>query len=331
MQSITSSVVRILAVIAVSSVAVPGALAAFAAGGHDLPPSAIGDRQVFLNFNAPAIASLSDRIEMSYSFIDKATGDKIPHVTYYLTVTNPSGDKTFSEVLHGHDGTVNVEFRPSDQYVVNANYDNLAASYVPDQAGVIKVAGPVFAMEGNYRVGIEVNGIDFDNTFLQEPIKYGYALTVASVQEFSVSHEEEDFGIEVSSPIEVESVELKPESKQLVIQYPGGEWKHVDNFQVNVEFPDEMMSGPFTAVFNGMDLNVTESQSEGRTSLFLNGTHLDVMQMNQSGMEGMQMDGQQNAIVITATNVVPEFRIAMAVAAGAAMGAVIVARRKPRL
>jgi hypothetical protein len=49
-----------------------------------------------------------------------------------------------------------------------------------------------------------------------------------------------------------------------------------------------MMSGPFTAVFNGMKLEVTEEHRDDRTTtLFLNGTHLDVMQMNQSGsMEG---------------------------------------------
>lgn len=152
-------------------------------GHHNLPPSDIGGREVFLSFNAPSIADPSEEIDMSYSFIDKATGKNVNHVTYFLTISDPQGNQTFSEVLHGHDGTVRLQFRPGEgQYRVNANYDNLAASYVPDPAGLITVTGPVFAKQGNYTVNIEVNGIDYDNTFLPEPIKYQYSLIVASAQ-----------------------------------------------------------------------------------------------------------------------------------------------------
>jgi hypothetical protein len=257
---------------------------AYGAGGHDLPPSNIGDRQ------------------------------------------------TFSEVLHGHDGTVNLQFRPGeDQYKVNANYDNLAASYVADQGGAITVVGPVFAEQGSYKVNVEVNGITYDNTFLPEPIKYEYPLVVAAAQKFAVSYREMNFNVNVSSPSQFENVELKPENKQLTIQYPGGEWQHFDDFQVYVDIPKEMMSGPFTAVFNGMELMVTEEQKDDRTTtLILNGTHLDMMQMNESGsMEGMEMEEaqQQNTIVITATSVVPEFPFALPVAGAAIAAALAVARK----
>jgi hypothetical protein len=53
------------------------------------------------------------------------------------------------------------------------------------------------------------------------------------------------------------------------------------------------------------------------------------MQMNQSGrsMEGMEMEesDQQNAIVITATSVIPEFPLAIPVAGAAIVAALIVA------
>jgi hypothetical protein len=183
-----------------------------------------------------------------------------------LTISSPQGNQVFSEVLHGHDGTVNVEFRPGEegQYKVNANYDNLAASYVPDQAGIITVTGPVFAEQGTYAVNIEVNGIDYDNTFLPEPVEYQYALTVAAAQKFPISYEDMEFNINVSSPLSVERVELMPENRQLVIQYPAGGWQHLDDFQVSVDIPNEMMSGPFTAVFNRMQLNVSEQQKDNR-------------------------------------------------------------------
>lgn len=267
---------------------------------------------------------------MSYSFLDKTSGNDIQHVTYLLTVTNPEGKKTFSEVLHGHDGTVNVEFRPSDaqSYKINANYDNLAASYVADQAGTIAVVGPVFNAPGNYNIDVEVNGIDFDNTFLPEPIEYKYGLAIAEVKKFAVPYEEMTFDVNVSSPSPVEKVTLVPDQKQLVIQYPSGEWQHFDNFQVYLTMPAEMMSGPFTATFNGMQLQVTEDRKDERmTAIALNGTHLDVMEMNGSGMEGMEMGDQQNSIVITATNVIPEFPLALPVAAIAIATALIFARK----
>jgi hypothetical protein len=301
-------------------------------GHHNLPPSNIGGREVFLSFNAPPIVDPSKEIDMSYSFMDKATGKNVNHVTYFLAITDPQGNQSFSEVLHGHDGIVRLQFKPGGegQYIVNANYDNLAASYVPDPAGLITVTGPVFAEQGTYTVNIEVNGIDYDNTFLPEPIKYQYSLAVAAAQKFPVSYEDTNFNVNVSSPISIQNVTLNPESKQLIIQYPSGEWQHLDNFQVYVDIPKQIISEPFTAVFNGMQMNVSQVQSDNRTtSLFLNGSHLDLLEMmnNQTsageggggmqgmeGMEGIDMEqttmdvgSQQNAIVITSAITVPEF------------------------
>lgn len=289
-------------------------------GHHNLPPSNIGGREVFLSFDAPAIADPSEEIDMSYSFMDQATGNNVNHVTYFLAISDPQGNQTFSEVLHGHDGTVRLQFKPGEgQYRVNANYDNLAASYVADPAGLITVTGPVFAEQGTYTVDIEVNGIDYDNTFLPEPIKYQYSLVVASAQEFPVSYGDTNFNVNITSPISIQNVTVKPENNQLIIQYPTGEWQHLDNFQVYVDIPKQMMSEPFTAVFNGMQMNVTQvQQSDTRiTSYLLNGSHLDLLQMtnqtsagdtsNMHAMEGMNMTQsttgvgtQQNAIIITA-------------------------------
>jgi len=307
--------------------------------GHNLPQSNLAGREVFLSFDAPSIADPSEEVDMSLSFMDKATGRNVNHVTYFLTISNPQGNQTFSEVLHGHDGTVKVQFKPGEsQYRVNANYDNLAASYVPDQAGIITVSGPVFTEPGTYTVNIEVNGIDYDNSFLPEPLTYQYPLAVASSQTFPVSHETTNFNINVSSPVSVQNVALKPESKQLIIQYPSGEWEHRGNLQVYLDIPKQMMSEPFTAMFNGMLLNVSQVQSDDvTTSLFLNGSHLDSMEggRNQTlaggggegdGTQEMDMEQtatkaagtQQNAIVITAATIVPEFPPSLAFVATAA-------------
>lgn len=318
---------------------------AFAASGHDLPPSDLGGRRASLDFGAPAVASTSGPVDLSYSFVDLDTGRNIPHVTYIVTVASPEGRQVFSEVLHGHDGRIDLKFKPSDdgserwKHRVNANYDNLAASYVADYAGVIAIAGPVFASPGTYRVAVEVGGVDYDNTFLPEPLKYEHPLAVAETQRFAVSPDggETKFDVAVSSsPSPVESVELKPESRQLVILYPEEDTRHFDDMQVTVEIPGEMMSGPFAASFNGMELGVREEQRGGNVvALVLNGTHLDIVQMEGSHAMGSEAAADiqaapANAIVITATTVVPEFHVALPAVAAAALAAAIAMARKRR-
>jgi hypothetical protein len=168
------------------------------------------------------------------------------------------------------------------------------------------------------------------------------AVSVASAQKFPVLYQDMEFDVNVSSPISVQNVTLKPESKQLLIQYPAGEWQHIDDFQLSVDIPNEMMSGPFTAVFNGMQLSVSEQQKDNRiTSLFLNGSHLDLIEMNQTtgsaqGMEGMEMDEaspqqeqqqQGNAVIITGASVLPELPLALPVAGVGIATAIAIARK----
>lgn len=155
----------------------------------------------------------------------------------------------------------------------------------------------------------------------------------AEAKNFEVQYQDITFNVNVSSPSTVEKVILNPENKQLVIRYPSEEWQHFDDFQVYVDIPNELMSGPFVAVFNGMDLQVSEEEKDDKTiTLILNGTHLDVMQMNDTSesMDGMDRGNnnssqQQNSIVITATNVVPEFPLALPVAATAIAAAIMLA------
>lgn len=99
-----------------------------------------------------------------------------------------------------------------------------------------------------------------------------------------------------------------------------------DNFHVYVDIPKQMMSELFTALFNGMQMNVSQVQSDNQTrTLLLNGSHLDLVEMmnetsgegdmqGMEGMEGMDVEQttmeagtQQNATIITAATIVPEF------------------------
>jgi hypothetical protein len=59
---------------------------------------------------------------------------------------------------------------------VGANFDGLSASYISKFGSPIKINGPLFATPGNYSISLEVTGVDFDNLFLPEPLKFDFSV-----------------------------------------------------------------------------------------------------------------------------------------------------------
>ncbi len=147
--------------------------------GHNLPSSIVGDRELFLNFNNPKIDSAAGKAVINFALVDNKTGNNISHVTYIVSIYNEEKNM-FTANLHGHNGEIKLEFhnKAIEGYNINANYDSLSASYVSDFGSPIKIDGSVFSNPGKYRVVTEITGIDFDNTFLPEPLKYEYNIEV---------------------------------------------------------------------------------------------------------------------------------------------------------
>ena len=148
--------------------------------GHNLPPSIVGDRELVLNFNNPNIDSTTGKAALNFALVDNKTGNNISHVTYIVGIYNQEEKNMFTANLHGHNGEIKLEFhnKAIEGYNINANYDSLSASYVSDFGSPIKIDGSVFSNPGKYRVVTEITGIDFDNTFLPEPLKYKYNINV---------------------------------------------------------------------------------------------------------------------------------------------------------
>ena len=148
--------------------------------GHNLPPSIIGDREISLNFNNPQINSATEKNGINFALVDNRTGNNIPHVTYIVSIYNQESKNIFTANLHGHDGEIKLEFLNTrlEGYNIQANYDQLSASYVSDFGSPIKIDGSVFSDPGKYRVVTEITGIDYDNTFLPEPLKYEFNIDV---------------------------------------------------------------------------------------------------------------------------------------------------------
>lgn len=148
--------------------------------GHNLPSSIVGDRELFLNFNNPKMDSAAGKAVINFALVDNKTGNNISHVTYIVSIYNEEEKNMFTANLHGHNGEIKLEFhnKAIEGYNINANYDSLSASYVSDFGSPIKIDGSVFSNPGKYRVVTEITGIDFDNTFLPEPLKYEYNMDV---------------------------------------------------------------------------------------------------------------------------------------------------------
>ena len=147
--------------------------------GHNLPPSVIGDRDIFLKFENPEFKA-TEQGNLNFALMDNKTGNNIPHVTFVISVYDSQNKNLMIENFHGHDGEINLKFinKDLDKYRVSANYDNLAASYVSDFGSPIKIEGSIFNNIGDYKLIAEITGLDFDNTFLPTPLKYEYQIKV---------------------------------------------------------------------------------------------------------------------------------------------------------
>ncbi|MGA7976407.1 MAG: hypothetical protein WB975_04165, partial [Nitrososphaeraceae archaeon] len=99
------------------------------------------------------------------------------HVTYLVTLMR-EGQRLFTETMHTHDGNMKLLFVPdsTNPYKVGANFDGLSASYISEFGSPIKINGPLFVTPGNYSVSLEVTGVDFDNLFLPEPLKFDFSI-----------------------------------------------------------------------------------------------------------------------------------------------------------
>ena len=149
--------------------------AQFGHGRHDLPTANLGDRSAFLNFENTPLQK-GNGIDLKFSLIDQNNNQPIPHITSAVSIIYNNNNSVFREVLHGHEGIINLRFidKESANYNINANYDTLAASYVSDYGAPIKVEGPILSKPGNYTINAEIIGVDFDNTFLPEPLEYKF-------------------------------------------------------------------------------------------------------------------------------------------------------------
>lgn len=266
-----------------------------------VPTAQIGDRQLALDFKTTPTTPLpSQNVDMSLFLFDNSTSKAIPHVTFVLGITNEEGKQVFSEVVHGHDGKVNLRFLEDNsvpRYRVSGNYDSLSASYISDVGSPIKVQGKVFSTPGDYSVAVEVIGIDLDSTSLQEPVKYNFMLPVTPKQALSVKYQDTTFEVGAYSALTITNAELFTEKKQLVLHPSQGNSTSGD-FMITLEIPKEMMSGPFSASYgDGSALDVQQAAaSDNSTTLVVTGNH----------------DSTDSSIVISAANVVPEFPVGVA-------------------
>jgi hypothetical protein len=148
--------------------------------GHNLPSASLGDREALLIFTTePTELKSGKNVGVNFNLKDNKTGNSILHVTYLVTIMK-EGQRLFTETVHAHDGNMKLLFVPdtTNPYRMNANFDGLSASYISEFGSPIKINGPIFTTPGNYSVSLEVTGVDFDNLFLPEPLKFDLTIVL---------------------------------------------------------------------------------------------------------------------------------------------------------
>jgi hypothetical protein len=296
--------------------------------GSPPPPASLGDRQVALNFeSSPKVISAGETVAMNIGFEDLGKQQNVQHVTFRMEVSK-DGKTIFTDYFHGHNGAVDLQFRSgSSSPTVNGNFDPLAGAWVADPGSPIVVSGKVFSVPGIYKTTVEVTGIDYDKTDLPEPLTYEFNILVFVSQSFAVNYQDMKFDVNTVSPVQVADASFVQEKKQLVIS--SGDMIDPSNrdFSMRVDVPKDMMSGPFAAALeDGTQLVITENATDSSVrSLIITGQH----DSNMTGMNGMNMQNHTHSVVISATNVVPEFPVGIASAAAAiTLMGVILALRK---
>lgn len=180
LRNILTSIIIITLLVGVNNLTNTKSSNAQMGDGHNMPSAKLGDRNALLNFTSEPLQPISGKnIGFNFNLKDNNTGINIPHVTYLVTLMK-DGTRLFTESVHTHDGTMKLLFVPdnTDPYKVNANFDGLSASYVSDFGSPIKVNGPIFSTAGNYSISLDVTGVDFDNIFLPDPLKFEFKVPV---------------------------------------------------------------------------------------------------------------------------------------------------------
>jgi hypothetical protein len=295
--------------------------------GAPPPPASLGDRQVALNFeSSPKVISAGKTVAMNIGFEDLGKKQNVQHVTFRMEVSKD--DKTiFSDYFYGPAGDVNLQFRPSSSSpTVNGN-DNGYGAWMADPGSPIVVSGKVFSDSGIYKTIVEVTGIDNIKTDLPEPLTYEFNILVFTSQSFAVNYKDMKFDVNTVSPIQVSDASFVQEKKQLVISSSDMIDPSNRDFSMRIDVPKDLMSGPFTAALeDGTQLVIAENATDSSVlSMIITGQH----DANMTGMNGMNMQNHTHSVVISATNVVPEFPVGIAFAAAAiAIMGVILALRK---
>ena len=147
---------------------------------HNMPSANLGDRKALLIFKSEPSQLISGKnVGFNFNLKDNDTGNNILHVTYLVTLMKER-QRLFTETVHTHDGNMSLLFVADSTipYRMNANFDGLSASYISEFGSPIKINGPIFTMPGNYSLLLEVTGVDFDNLFLPEPLKFDFGILV---------------------------------------------------------------------------------------------------------------------------------------------------------
>ncbi|MDE1866116.1 MAG: hypothetical protein KGI08_00195 [Thaumarchaeota archaeon] len=135
---------------------------------ENLPPASVGNRQVqlFIQVTPTILYSGSgQQPTVFFRWFDAKTNQTLSHISFFLTITKHN-QLLFRELLHTHDGILNMEINPTNgpDWTVYADKEPILNGWVPDNGDdPIVVDGPIFNEGGLYHFNIQMFSIDYDN------------------------------------------------------------------------------------------------------------------------------------------------------------------------
>ena len=171
-------------------------------GGETLPPLDIGDRSatIYVSVEPPIYDPLADEQRILIKFFDADTEQIIENVHYKIKISNQ--DDVFENTFFDEIGFLILNFQKtnSNDISIDAIKEPTTNAWMKNADNPIVIKSPLFDQGGLYYLDVEILGYDTTDNFLDEPLAFNAAVSVASKSTHDiVGLDNNSYGIGITS------------------------------------------------------------------------------------------------------------------------------------
>ena len=157
-------------------------------GGETLPPVSLGDRNatIYVSVEPPIYDPLETEHRILIKFFDADTEQIIEDVHYKIKISN--GDYVFEDTFFDDIGFLILNFQKSNSETISidAIKEPTTNAWTGDGNKPIVITNNLFDQGGLYYLDVEILGYDSPENFLDEPIRFSAAVSLASKTDHDV-------------------------------------------------------------------------------------------------------------------------------------------------